>query len=182
MARAIAASTLLFAAAASGYTLPSGHAVSQLAARRTAVSMFFESQRSEAEIAADAAKLVVQSRKNHATDLVSERTGCSVVVTEGTGAFYGSRTLIQMLHDFGNHKSITAHGESAATAKKALLTRQARYSGLIDTLDFSEGELAAADAWLAINADEAALPAQITAAKAAGIARVFLLLTEDGPT
>jgi len=103
-------------------------------------------------------------------------------VTEGNGAFYASRNLIQMLHDFGNHKSIVVHSSEPATAKKALFTRQARYSGLLDTLDFSDAKLAAADAWLAINADEAALPAQIAAAREAGIKRAFLLLTADGPT
>merc|ERR1740130_1851187 len=77
---------------------------------------------------------------------------------------------------------------------KLLTTRSARYSGLSGVLQYSEGEMCAdgagdgtdavssADAWLAINADEAALPAQLSAAKAAGVTRVFLLITDDGTT
>ena len=113
----------------------------------------------------------------------SARKGCSVVLTEGTGSFYASRTLIQMLHDFGAHRSITVQGESVADMKKALISRASRYSGLLDILDYSEAEAwVEADAWLAINADEAALPSQIEAARAAGVKRAFVVLTEDGPT
>merc|ERR1740130_2177570 len=66
---------------------------------------------------------------------------------------------------------------------KLLTTRSARYSGLSGVLQYSEGEMCAdgagdgmdavssADAWLAINA-----------AEAAGVTRVFLLITDDGTT
>jgi len=111
------------------------------------------------------------------------REGCTVVVTEGTGSFYASRNLIQMLHDFGKHKGIVAHSDDVATTKKSMLTRNARYTGLLEVLSYTEGEvMGGADSWLAINADEAALPAQIASAKSAGVKRVFVLLTEDGPT
>lgn len=105
------------------------------------------------------------------------------VVTEGTGSFYKSRSILQMLYDFSGAQSIVAHGDSIASSKKTLISRSARYSGLLDVLDYSEGTMPeGADAWVAINADEAALPAQLSDAKAAGISRVFVLMTEDGPT
>ena len=67
-----------------------------------------------------------------------------------------------------------------------LLSRQARYTGLIDGLEFAEGELADAMAgattWVAVNADESKLASQLETAKGAGVTRVFVLLTADGPT
>jgi hypothetical protein len=50
----------------------------------------------------------------------------SVVVTDGTDSFYGSRTLFQFLHDFGEFDKITAFGPSVVDAKKMLLSRQVR--------------------------------------------------------
>ena len=106
----------------------------------------------------------------------------SVVVTDGSGSFYGSRTIFNMLYDFGNFASITAYSEDTANAKKMLISRQTRYSGLIDVLEFVEGAPAggafSSDVWLAIDPDEAALPMQLTAAAAAGVKRVFLLLSD----
>lgn len=65
-----------------------------------------------------------------------------------------------------------------------LLSRQARYSGLVDVLTFAEGgsaELAAAfaesTAWIAVNADQATLAEQLSAAEAAGIKRAFIHLS-----
>ena len=61
------------------------------------------------------------------------------------------------------------------------ISRQARYSGLIDVLDFAEGgnaelttALGDASTWVCCNADEAALPAQLAAAQSAGVGRVFI--------
>ena len=106
----------------------------------------------------------------------------SVVVTDGSGSFYGNRTIFNMLYDFGNFASITAYSEDTANAKKMLISRQTRYSGLIDVLEFVEGAPAggafSSDVWLAIDPDEAALPMQLTAAAAAGVKRVFLLLSD----
>merc|ERR1719149_601301 len=67
-----------------------------------------------------------------------------------------------------------------------LLSRNARYSGLLDLLTFSEGEPAeaftGADTWLSLNSDGAAVSAQLAAAKAAGVKRVLLHFSVDGPT
>jgi len=110
----------------------------------------------------------------------------SVVVTDGSDSFYNSRAIFQLLHDFGKFKSITASSSSVSDAKKMLLSRQARYSGLVDVLSFTEADISEAfaksDTWLAINADEAKLESQLAQAKAAGVKRVFITLSADGPT
>eukprot|EP00965_Chrysotila_dentata_P167080 5517554-Pleurochrysis_carterae.AAC.1 len=108
----------------------------------------------------------------------------SVVVTDGSDSFYNSRAIFQLLHDFGKFKSITASSSSVSDAKKMLLSRQARYSGLVDVLSFTEADISEAfaksDTWLAINADEAKLESQLAQAKAAGVKRVFITLSADG--
>jgi len=113
---------------------------------------------------------------------LSTKTG-RVVVTDGSGSFYKSRDLIQTLHNFGTFRYISAFGPSVADSKKSLMTRNSRYSGLNDVLTFEDGEFSAAmtdaDAWLAINADVAELPTQLSAAKAAGVSRVFLLFSDS---
>mmetsp|Transcript_37188 Transcript_37188/g.110643 ORF Transcript_37188/g.110643 Transcript_37188/m.110643 type:complete len:371 (-) Transcript_37188:207-1319(-) len=125
-------------------------------------------------------RLLVPQR--HAVSLMSE----SIVVTDGTDSFYASRGLFQLLHDHGAFDKITACSSSTADAKKMLLSRQARYSGLIDVLHFSESPLgdtmAGATTWLAVNAEEAALEGQLAQAKAAGVRRVFVHLGADGPS
>jgi len=109
----------------------------------------------------------------------------SVVVTDDSGSFYSSRTIFTMLHDFGRYATIKALSPSVADAKKMLLTRAGRYSGLLDVLSFHEGEPNAAfegaTSWLAINADAATLATKVDAAVAAGVSRVFVLLTEALP-
>jgi len=114
----------------------------------------------------------------------SGRTG-TIVVTDGSDSFYHSRAMFGMLHDFGRYASIVASSSSAADAKKMLLSRNARYSGLLDVLGFHEGEAASAfegaDSWLAIGPDETTLSASIDAAAAAGVKRVFLLLSAAIP-
>lgn len=111
--------------------------------------------------------------------------GQQVVVTDGTDSFYATRTVFQALYDHGDFDKITALSTSIAEAKKMLISRQARYSGLIDVLDFSEATpaeaMAGADVWLAINAKASALPAQLEAAKAAGVTRAMIHLCSDDP-
>jgi len=112
-----------------------------------------------------------------------------VVVTDGTSSFYESRGIFQSLHDHGDFSGIEAYSSGSGTtadAKKMLLSRNARYSGLLDLLTFSEGEPAeaftGADTWLSLNSDGAAVSAQLAAAKAAGVKRVLLHFSADGPT
>ena len=107
----------------------------------------------------------------------------TAVVTDGTDSFYGSRTIFQMLHDHGDFSKITAFSSSVVDAKKMCISRNARYSGLIDILEFAEGgdpELSTTfgecSTWVAMNADEASVMAQAKAAAAAGVKRAFIHL------
>ena len=74
-------------------------------------------------------------------------------MTDGSDSIYGSRTIFQQLYDFGNFASIIACTESTANAKKMLMSRASRYSGLNDVLGFREGApedtFDGADTWLA---------------------------------
>ena len=156
------------------YTLTPAPACVRASAPRAAVQMFEPKEGND---------YAIRPAITKSGDWKKERSGGRVVVTEGTGSFYKSRSILQMLYDFSGAQSIVAHGDSIASSKKTLISRSARYSGLLDVLDYSEGTMPeGADAWVAINADEAALPAQLSDAKAAGISRVFVLMTEDGPT
>ena len=109
----------------------------------------------------------------------------SVVVTDGTGSFSGSRMVFQFLHDYGDYEKIVAFAPSTSDSKKMLISRQARYSGLIDVLEFEEGgaaELAAvfgsASTWLVLNADPETIGEQLKAAAASGVKRAFIHTTE----
>jgi len=126
------------------------------------------------------------SQVTRSQNVGGDRVG-TLVVTDGSGSFYNSRTVFQQLHDFGNYAAIRASTGPVVEAKKHLLSRQARYSGLLDLLSFIEGDalseaMAGADTWLALNADESVLPTQIELAKSAGISRAFVLVCEEGPT
>ena len=58
----------------------------------------------------------------------------SVFVTDSSGSFYESREMFNTLYDFGGFASLTASSASTAEAKKMLISRKARYSGLLDAL------------------------------------------------
>ena len=93
--------------------------------------------------------------------------------------------VFQVLHDAKAFDSITAASSSVADAKKMLLSRQARYSGLTDLLHFTEEPLDqvlnGADVWLTMNTDQAELRHQVEAAKVAGVKRIFVHVGADGP-
>ena len=106
-------------------------------------------------------------------------------MTDGTDSFFGSRTFFQVLHDHGDFSAITAFGSSTSESKKMLISRQARYSGLLDKLSFAEGSvsgpefataLEGASTLVVVNADEAAIAAQVAAAKQAGVKRALVHL------
>jgi len=131
-----------------------------------------------------APRSAVAHRSAHAVRLAAAPLMAeTVLVTDSTDSFYGSRSLFQSLFDHGDYSKVVAFSSSVVDAKKMVISRQARYSGLIDVLDFKEGgdaELAAAlgdvSTWVAVNADEAALPAQVAAAGSAGVKRIFIHL------
>jgi hypothetical protein len=111
----------------------------------------------------------------------------SVVVTDGTGSFSKSRSLFAVLHGLKSFRKIIAFSSSTQDAKKMLISRQTHLSNQVNTLDFIEGDqkelasaLMGATMWLAVNADESALPAQIAAAQEAGVSRIFIHLGAAG--
>ena len=152
------ASIFLFAAAlSSANALTCGGAKTLPSVTRTAVLRMFEGEKKE--------PLTIEAITRSA-EAGAVRKG-SLIVTD-TGSLYASRKLFPMINDFGRYKSIIVHGDEVAAMKKALLTRQARYSGLLDVLQFSDGAFATAmegaDAWLALNVDESSFPEQLAAA------------------
>jgi len=166
-------SRLLLIAAASASALRIGNvAVSQTT--RAAVSMYDEKVPKVSTF--ELPSSVTRSRAAR-----EAKVGPSIVVTDGTDSFFHSRTMVQSLYDFGDYGKITASSTSMADAKKMLISRTARYSGLLDVLDFHEGstpDFTDADSWLSVNAKEATLSAEIDAAAAAGVKRAFILFTE----
>ena len=164
---------LLLIAAASASALRIGNvAVSQTT--RAAVSMYDEKVPKVSTF--ELPSSVTRSRAAR-----EAKVGPSIVVTDGTDSFFHSRTMVQSLYDFGDYGKITASSTSMADAKKMLISRTARYSGLLDVLDFHEGstpDFTDADSWLSVNAKEATLSAEIDAAAAAGVKRAFILFTE----
>jgi len=107
----------------------------------------------------------------------------ALIVTDGMDSFYGAGEVFQYLHDSGVFASITAFSSSVTRAKKMLLTREARYSGLLDKLHLAEGGAAElpkafdeATVWVAVNADEHKLLEQVTAAGRSGVKRAFIHL------
>ena len=115
----------------------------------------------------------------------------AIVVTDGTDSFYGSRGIFQALYDGGEVDKIVAFSSSVSDAKKMCISRQARYSGLIEALDFAEGSdaelaetLRGAKTWVAMNADESKLLGQLEQAKGTGVERVFVHLSaaSDAPS
>jgi len=148
-------------------------------ARACAVRMLDEPKTVQTTVDPNAFNKLVPVTRSR--EVGSDRTG-SIVVTDGSGSFYQSRSVFNMLNDFGRYKSIVACSDSVVDAKKMLISRQGRYSGLLDVLSFHEGAPATAfaniETWLAINPDEAALKEQIDAAAAAGVRRIFLLVSD----
>eukprot|EP00640_Fibrocapsa_japonica_P001654 CAMPEP_0113939172 /NCGR_PEP_ID=MMETSP1339-20121228/5534_1 /TAXON_ID=94617 /ORGANISM="Fibrocapsa japonica" /LENGTH=477 /DNA_ID=CAMNT_0000942595 /DNA_START=134 /DNA_END=1567 /DNA_ORIENTATION=+ /assembly_acc=CAM_ASM_000762 len=86
--------------------------------------------------------------------------------------------VFDVLHDQGVWKKIVACSSDVASAKKRLISRQSRYSGLSDVLDFAEAEaldeekmkeiLKDVDSWLCY-CDESELMKQVEIAKASDL-------------
>lgn len=165
--------------ALAAFTVSPNGAVTRPSRARTAVRMFEEP--------AETSSFQRSSPITRSQNVRDGREG-SIVVTDCAGSFYESRTAFNMLYDFGRYASITASSTSTAEAKKMLISRKTRYSGLIDVLDFEETATGVptfegADSWLALNvADIASLLPQVDAAKAAGVSRAFILLSSSTPS
>ena len=163
-------SALLITAALAAYAPnPSSLPLHRPTASRAAVRLFDEP--------AKPADFSLASSVTRSREVGLGRTG-SIVVTDASGSFQQSRGVFNTLYDFGGYASITASSTSTAEAKKMLISRKTRYSGLIDVLSFEEAatpSFEGADSWLALNVDQATIGAQIDAAAAAGVKRAFFL-------
>jgi hypothetical protein len=114
----------------------------------------------------------------------------TLLVTDGTDSFYESQRLIQYCYNTGTFNKVIAFSSSAANSKKMLLTREARYSGLWDSMQISEGgapELAKlfgeAKVWVCISANEKTILDEVAAASKAGVKRVLIhLAASEAPS
>uniref|UniRef100_A0A7S1UKI3 Uncharacterized protein n=1 Tax=Phaeomonas parva TaxID=124430 RepID=A0A7S1UKI3_9STRA len=87
--------------------------------------------------------------------------------------------IFDILHTPKSWAKIIAFNADSASAKKRLISRSARYTGLLDVLNFIEGDASDAaamkghldgvDAWINFNADAAGLAAQADVAIASGV-------------
>lgn len=98
--------------------------------------------------------------------------------------------VFDMLHKNEVFEKIVAYSADTSFAKKRLTSRSARYTGLLDVLDFAEGTpedllkgadgpLDGVNSWLAFAVDAATLTKQAESAKAAGVQNLVLLCTTD---
>jgi len=95
------------------------------------------------------------------------------------------------LNKLGVFEKIIAFSSDSAFAKKRLIGRNARYTGLLDVLDFAEGAddslrasdsaLSGCDAWLAFGVAPEAVRSSAEAAVAAGVKRVVLVVEGQCP-
>lgn len=111
----------------------------------------------------------------------------AVLVFDAADDYFNSRDIFQQLYSYAAWAKIGCVTQSSKTAKKMLLSREARYSGLIDALDIIETPslaeadgalLVGYDTWVVVNAQAADLPATIAAAKREQVVRI--LLTVEG--
>jgi len=120
-------------------------------------------------------------------EIFVERIGRNVQRPRGTALVSGMLETMERtdqfafdtLHNFDCFEKIIAYSPSSSFAKKRLLGRSARYSGLLDVLDFAEGspeDLISADgplkdvnSWLAFETNPLSVVANAKAAKDAGV-------------
>lgn len=95
--------------------------------------------------------------------------------------------VFDLLHKHDVFKKIVAVCPDPDSAKKRLMSRSARYTGLLDVLSFSEGssvpltsELEGAVAWLAFGAAPSEAAAQAEAAVKAGIKHLVVVASGEG--
>ncbi|CAM9790873.1 unnamed protein product [Chrysoparadoxa australica] len=117
----------------------------------------------------------------------------SIVMSAGgkvlVSGFLDSKTrtdqlVFDVLHAQGSWDKIVAFSHENAFAKKRLVSRKSRYSGLLDKIEFEEGErydasvmqekLTGCDAWLCFGCEKEHLKSQVEAAVAAGIKNLVI--------
>lgn len=92
--------------------------------------------------------------------------------------------VFDILQAQGKWDKIVAFAESMSFAKKRLISRRSRYSGLLDVLEFDEGDrndasvmegkLAGCSAWLCFDCDGGKISDSVEAAKKAGVQKIVL--------
>lgn len=92
--------------------------------------------------------------------------------------------VFDVLHSQGAWSKIVAFSHQTSFAKKRLISRTARYTGLLDVLEFDEGDrydsalmqekLQGCDAWLCFDCAADKIKEQVETAKAAGIKTLVL--------
>jgi len=100
--------------------------------------------------------------------------------------------VFDLLHKHGAFSKIIAYNSDTAFAKKRLISRSARYSGLGNVLEFAEGsmeellgygsklETEGVDAWLSFGVEPEDVAAHATAAVKAGVKSVVVVCSSAG--
>jgi len=160
------------------------HAVHALLLVPAAMGMTPMAQRTYTASAMSRAFSPAVDKRALASMSTMQRTG-NVLVLDSADDYLSGRDIFQQLYSYGNWAKLACVTASERQAKKLLLSREARYSGLIDALQFIEAAdvgsagdaLQGYDTWMVLNADESKLPAQIEAAKAAGVRRMLICVS-----
>lgn len=123
-----------------------------------------------------------------------ERIGRNVPRPSGTALISGlvqssdrtDQLAFDVIHKHDCFDKIIAYSPSNSFAKKRLIGRSSRYTGLLDVLDFSEGTeehliskdgpLTGVDSWLAFESDASSVLAKAQAAKDAGVKHLVIMV------
>jgi hypothetical protein len=121
-----------------------------------------------------------------ATDLVAKDVRGKVLVS-GIGAVEEDEFMLNLLNEQNAWDSIVLATNAVTATKKRFLSRSARYSGLLNILEFAEADvhsaaslaplLSGTNAWLAFDVPQASVPALGQVALDAGVKRVLFTIT-----
>lgn len=132
--------------------------------------------------------LLAPQARSSVTAPVMSADGGKVLVTgflnskERTDQF-----VFDILQAQGKWEKIVAFSESASFAKKRLISRKSRYSGLLDVLEFEEGDkydaatmeekLKGISAWLCFDCESSKIKDSVEFAKKAGVKKIVISST-----
>jgi hypothetical protein len=108
------------------------------------------------------------------------------IIVTGIGSVDEDEFMLNLLNEQSVWDSVVLATTDATPTRKRFLSRTARYSGLLNILDFTSTDidnteqleelLKGADAWLAFNVTQSAIPAYSAASLGAGIKRAIFTL------
>jgi hypothetical protein len=110
--------------------------------------------------------------------------GGKIVVT-GIGKYDEDEFALSLLNDQAMWSSIVLGTEDSVPTKKRFLSRTARYSGLLNILDFADVDMSAeqlstlltgANSWIAFNVSQTAVPMLTDVALGAGVKRAVFTI------